>query len=562
MAPARQQPPPPFGKDEKVLCFHMDMLYEAKIMDVQPAEKPNEGYRYKVHYKGWKNTWDDWVLVDRIRPFDDEHKELAAQLHAQLKNSMQKTSKVPKKIVKSGGESARGSEERGSAVTQGGRGGRRGKDWELEQRNNMPCKKRKSTRAQRKRPKKVDKSSQCPHCEHRREQANKGERASSPAAEEPSEPVRKRRRIILTRNGKPICPKKPAPGPALEPESQPARKRRFILTRNGKPICPRKPTPEPEPELGSEVEPETIPKPARKRRLILTRNGKPICAKKPPPEPVPEPRRKRRIIFTRNGKRICPERPAPEVVPEPIERPSEPESELEPEPGPEPVRKRIRVIFTRNGKRICPERPAPESVPDSVEPPSDSEPEPEDAFHSKPMINISVPDHIQAMLVDDWENITKNNQLVPLPHPNPVTKIFEDYLAVERPRREEGSSSMDILEEVIAGFREYFEKALSRILLYRFERHQYMDVRKLWDNADENSQYKNVCDVYGAEHLARLIVSLPELLAQTNMDQQSVSRLREEIGKFTTWLGRNCQSYFVNEYETPSQEYIDKARSF
>ncbi|GFP52647.1 chromatin modification-related protein eaf3 [Trichoderma asperellum] len=186
----------------------------------------------------------------------------------------------------------------------------------------------------------------------------------------------------------------------------------------------------------------------------------------------------------------------------------------------------------------------------------------EDAFHSKPMINISVPDHVQAMLVDDWENITKNNQLVPLPHPKPVSKIFEDYLAVERPRREEGSSSMDILEEVIAGFREYFEKALSRILLYRFERHQYMDVRKLWDNAEENSQYKNVCDVYGAEHLARLIVSLPELLAQTNMDQQSVSRLREEIGKFTSWLGRNCETYFVNEYETPSQEYIDKARSF
>lgn len=111
-----------------------------------------------------------------------------------------------------------------------------------------------------------------------------------------------------------------------------------------------------------------------------------------------------------------------------------------------------------------------------------------------------------------------------------------------------------------------------------------MDIRKLWDNADESSQYKNVCDVYGAEHLARLIgmckhlhsfrlspktwiltglkVSLPELLAQTNMDQQSVSRLREEISKFTGWLGRNCETYFVNEYETPSQEYIDKARSF
>lgn len=83
------------------------------------------------------------------------------------------------------------------------------------------------------------------------------------------------------------------------------------------------------------------------------------------------------------------------------------------------------------------------------------------------MINLPVPDHVQAMLVDDWENVTKNNQLVPLPHPNPVSKIFQDYLDYEVPRREEASASMDILEEVIAGFREYFEKALSRILLYR-----------------------------------------------------------------------------------------------
>lgn len=134
MAPARQQQAPQFSKDEKVLCFHMDMLYEAKVMDVQPADKPGDGHRYKVHYKGWKNTWDDWVLVDRIRPFDDEHKELAAQLHAQAKISHQKNSKQPKKNPKSGGESARGSEERGSAAAQGAaRGGRRGKDWELEQ---------------------------------------------------------------------------------------------------------------------------------------------------------------------------------------------------------------------------------------------------------------------------------------------------------------------------------------------------------------------------------------------------------------------------------------------
>lgn len=86
------------------------------------------------------------------------------------------------------------------------------------------------------------------------------------------------------------------------------------------------------------------------------------------------------------------------------------------------------------------------------------------------MINLPIPDHLQAMLVDDWENITKNNQLVPLPHEKPVAKILDDYLAHERPNRPEGSASFDILEEVMAGFREYFEKALSRILLYRYSR--------------------------------------------------------------------------------------------
>ncbi|KAF9874503.1 hypothetical protein CkaCkLH20_08066 [Colletotrichum karsti] len=186
----------------------------------------------------------------------------------------------------------------------------------------------------------------------------------------------------------------------------------------------------------------------------------------------------------------------------------------------------------------------------------------EDSFHARPSIKLAIPDHIKAMLVDDWENITKNNQLVPLPHPHPVDEILNDYLAYERPNRDDGSANMDILEEVVAGLREYFEKSLGRILLYRFERPQYHEVRKVWEKAKEDDKHKSVCDTYGPEHLCRLMVSLPELVAQTNMDQQSVSRLREELSKLTVWLGKNAKNYFVSEYETPSQEYIDKARGF
>jgi mortality factor 4-like protein 1 len=51
-------PSPVFSPDEKVLCFHHELLYEAKILDhkLQDPSDKKGGFLYKVHYKGWKNT--------------------------------------------------------------------------------------------------------------------------------------------------------------------------------------------------------------------------------------------------------------------------------------------------------------------------------------------------------------------------------------------------------------------------------------------------------------------------------------------------------------------------
>ncbi|KAM0286113.1 hypothetical protein ACHAQH_001121 [Verticillium albo-atrum] len=133
MAPSRQPDQASFAKDERVLCFHHEMLYEAKVLDIQPPETENDVYQYRVHYKGWKNTWDDWVAPDRIRKFTESNKELAAQLHAQMKNLQKSTSKLPKKGLRPNGtDSARGSEERGASLFATSRGPRRTRDYELE----------------------------------------------------------------------------------------------------------------------------------------------------------------------------------------------------------------------------------------------------------------------------------------------------------------------------------------------------------------------------------------------------------------------------------------------
>jgi mortality factor 4-like protein 1 len=70
-----------------------------------------------------------------------------------------------------------------------------------------------------------------------------------------------------------------------------------------------------------------------------------------------------------------------------------------------------------------------------------------------------------------------------------------------------------------------------------------------------------MCPSLPSDDVLTFKVSLPELIAQTNMDHQSVNRLREELSKMTNWLGRNATNYFVSEYETPSPDYIEKARA-
>ena len=116
-------------------------------------------------------------------------------------------------------------------------------------------------------------------------------------------------------------------------------------------------------------------------------------------------------------------------------------------------------------------------------------------------IKIPCPDVIKSMLVDDWEHVTKNLMLVTLPSKRPANEIIDDYAEQERLKHPQGSADADLLEEFVAGLRSYFANCLGKLLLYKFEREQYADVRKKWITVDG----KGPGDYYGGEHLCRLI---------------------------------------------------------
>ncbi|KAI9665700.1 MAG: Esa1p-associated factor [Bathelium mastoideum] len=315
MAPANA---PAYAKDEKVLCFHHELLYEAKVLDskaVDPNDKKTS-YQYRVHYKGWKNTWDDWVPQDRLRKLNDENKELAANLknameanRAQTRPSKSGSASHKKKLPSDVG-SMRGSEERATMA----RGQKRGRDFDLEK---------------------------------------------------------------------------------------------------------------------------------------------------------------------------------------------------------------------------------------------------EEAAEKRPIIRLFIPDNLKEVLVDDWERVTKNLQLVSLPSKTPVSYILSRYFAEEIAKRRDGSAEADVLEEVRQGIVEYFNRSLGKILLYRFEREQLRQIYDRINSGTDELAGKTLSDVYGGEHLCRLLVSFPELIGQTNMDGQSVERLKRELSILITWLNKNIPAYLSADYENASQEYID-----
>lgn len=54
---------------------------------------------------------------------------------------------------------------------------------------------------------------------------------------------------------------------------------------------------------------------------------------------------------------------------------------------------------------------------------------------------------------------------------------------------------------------------------------------------------------------------MPDLIAHTNMDVQSVNRLREELMRMIQWLSKHTDKYLSHPYEGPSSDYSDQTKA-
>ncbi|KAL7617204.1 hypothetical protein Lser_V15G00872 [Lactuca serriola] len=155
------------------------------------------------------------------------------------------------------------------------------------------------------------------------------------------------------------------------------------------------------------------------------------------------------------------------------------------------------------------------------------------------LIDIHIPSSLKKHLVNYSEYITHMGKLVKLPCSPNVDDILKLYL--EHRSNKDGRES-DTAGEVVSGLRCYFDKALPAMLLYKTESQQYQQA-----TANQISPSK----IYGAEHLLRLFVKLPEILFHANIEEETLRELQHNLQDFLKFLQKKQSLFFLSSYETP-----------
>nr|XP_004509101.1 protein MRG1 isoform X2 [Cicer arietinum] len=152
-------------------------------------------------------------------------------------------------------------------------------------------------------------------------------------------------------------------------------------------------------------------------------------------------------------------------------------------------------------------------------------------------VKIQIPAPLKKQLVDDWDFINQQDKLVKLPRSPTVDEILTKYLDY---KSKKDSTGADSTGEVLKGIRCYFDKALPMMLLYKKERKQCSEA--VVDNISPST-------IYGAEHLLRLFVKLPELLAYVNIEEETLNRLQQKLLDFLKFLQKNQNTFFLSAYD-------------
>lgn len=160
-------------------------------------------------------------------------------------------------------------------------------------------------------------------------------------------------------------------------------------------------------------------------------------------------------------------------------------------------------------------------------------------------IKLPLPRELKEQLVSDWEQITlEPRKWVPVPRRPCVRELVGEFVET-RARGEHQRRWREFGNALLT----YFDKALPKILLYRYEREQFEELKRRYKPGTDIDVVAEPSKLFGAEHLLRLFAKLPELLVKTNLSPQELMHTKAKLADFFKFLVKNKARLFLETYE-------------
>ena len=123
-------------------------------------------------------------------------------------------------------------------------------------------------------------------------------------------------------------------------------------------------------------------------------------------------------------------------------------------------------------------------------------------------------------------------------------------------RKRHTQTAVKAVKTLVGGLTQFFDDALPRCLLYRFERGQYDSFFSKNSSTAKGAMRPSA--VYGAEHLLRLFVKLPALLEEAGTTEDDRAYFEPQINGILKFLQKGSASatYFLKDYEPASEDYL------
>ncbi|CAG8465553.1 1193_t:CDS:10 [Ambispora leptoticha] len=570
-----------FHEKEEVLCFHGPLLYEAKVLKAEiwhpgDSETGDTGPHYYVHYKGWKSSYDEWVPNERVLKLSQENRDRQKQLKEQYtpkkkKSSMKPTlTKTPSEEESSTGIKKKPVTTTKAAVSKAITAPSKVLAAESKTASSKPTatsSSKKSTiepdshsKTESKRTKKSDSITPASKKGKEKEIADHATTTKNTSKSDGTDAIDKINADNSsvdqeTNNGKDsdlkdadkeileMLEEVPETKSTKKPESGRGRRRKYSETEE---VPQQLPTPETEVIGFNEPDIDLRIPGVLKTKLVddwenVTRLNKIISAPRSitinkilkgwavyqRAEDSPDNKENLKDLENHNptGNLIPPENhnssheqavsPAVrEDVDGDIEM-TEAQPEIQPEAQTEEIKEESNENFDINPSTSSDANNEVTNSTNNVEENQEKSPKEDETA------NNHQEETIQSATSEN--NASTNNQ--------PEEEIKDIYF------------------EVVNGLRRYFERAINYNLLYNVEKPYLAELKKNHPNTD-------LCDIFGAEHLLRLLVKLPFFLAQTDMDQESTQELIFRCGQLMNYMIKNMEEFFPPSptHYTPQSE--------